>query len=1290
MLYLLVCLFTTVTLYPQKMITAEEKELLSALRKVNHYELLDLSYEELRKEVLNLVQQSATYIKALDEWKDALKTENTSVIKKAADKKEKIREKIENDFFKEKIKKACENTQKRFRDDLTVAQEQLKAADEFEQIKKREAVVVLEYKINRLKAACPILLDAKKRQQYDQQLLKPAEERDDYFMGVQRGIEDAMLYAPDKKILLNQIVGDLLSQIEIPGPAAKVFNQELAIRNISFLPIPAGPDVRYGLGFSGLIALNKFDVRLSVYLVRDIFGSFKFSFIVDLPKMYKISDLFPTFTKLDAFKFPQAKFIIASFEGLDQDGFYFKKGFNFGALLDLSGPLKLLDNLKNKAAKLKSLVFEAKPITLQGVIPLKLSQAEFTAKIPMYIGIDLREISVIPKTLSNVIQKVTSDDFELSIMPVTAKKAVGEGPEGERVTETVKPYIEILKAEQRVVKTAPGEEVQRNIGEKIIAEGIIQEGEVKRKVTTVGKVKTVASIPLGFKIQVETGIRITLGTQSEPLRINVLGSLVPISKDHPEGLLTVGGLVKGMLQLKWLAIGNAGISFDFDGALMPVAAAVGIPFTGIGIRGELDLGKQGDARATLGIAGGFSVSPSYIPVDLVLDVSGTNIRFANMISYASTLAAKAKLLKEPIPLERIPTLTLHKIWGYCAFKDTTIAGKQYRAGLGLQVETELFNRKAGIRLFINDKFRTYGWGYIPHINFNAKGKEIFRLSGLTADKGPRISFNFDPEKPLEGMFGLQGIVSLPTLGVRQKTDFSWQGFHLNADFETEVAGFSVLFGIRMNTKEGVERLSPYDELKREAEELLAAIDKTTPIYLAATKLMEAAASFERANRYQEARSRVDRAIRILSEAREKKPDLPQKLPYEVAVRAQGVTIAQYENIKSILVDLLQLFKKAQDMLKQDTVAYRAALMQQRRAMGEYKALPQTIENIRRDLIREFQTKAAKTITLPPKEGESQLEEEKKVTSPLDVNIVAKLLEIELPKAILPKVEAILEKLQFAKNVLVELVGGVLGGDYLAKKREIETDPTKKWKKLYVKFGFKGDFATFLNKHAVTTLRKVNENAAKKLDQLSKKMAELQAKAVGSVDKEIDQVKASLAQKKQEIATLQAECQSLAATKRIKCRARIAAQKAIIAKKKLYLNTLLKPGKQVVTGVTRAAATVTKELARSKALIKATEAIFGGTATALEMLAKGLNFFNVTEVLGEYSWDDMQALKLPRLVRFVARIDLPGMPMDVVLSDLQFDFKNPAQSAAQIVTGILTSFIENQQNKYISRAVELAR
>lgn len=575
-----------------------------------------------------------------------------------------------------------------------------------------------------LDMACSTLSDPNTRKAYDTQ--RKTRGNEEVMGGISQSVKSVV---KDSDVLVVSILGDVLSNIPIPDAAGTVFNQKLAMRNMQIIPGPTGFNVRTGLGFTGTMFFNNFAVRGTVYVVEDRNRKLQYSLIMELPDHYKISSMFPAFKKLDALSLPKASFALSSFSYYAPAGFEIKEGFNFIGTLDLTGPLSILNKLKDQAKKLKSVIVRSEPIYFKGVIPRDIKKTSFSATIPLRIGVDLTKIPDMPQSITKIFKEVTSDDIVLSLMA-----------------------------------------------------------------------------PL-LKFSIEGGIRLVLATQPEPIRLSAFGIVEPTS-------FSLGMRMRNMLELKWFALGNAGVQLDFDEALLPAAAVFGIPFTGIGLNGQVDLGKKGEARATLNLAAGARISSGKLP-DLVFDAEAKNIRLENIINLASQIAVRTKIAKKEIPVANLPKIDIERLHGYLALADTRIAQKEYRAGFSLEVDTFIVKHRAGFSLdFKHTAGRIGGEGYISNIDVKAKGKPIFSITGppfsTKAGKmveGPKIFFDFDLTKPVEGRFGLDGSFEVPAIGLRQDTHFLWQGWLLDTRFETKYAGFTVLFGATVNLKSQAVELS---------------------------------------------------------------------------------------------------------------------------------------------------------------------------------------------------------------------------------------------------------------------------------------------------------------------------------------------------------------------------------------------------------------------------------------------------------------------------------------------------
>ncbi len=594
-----------------------------------------------------------------------------------------------------------------------------KPADQKKRLDLDAEIKELEKKIANTNLVCGVLKDSKQKKEYDKKLSESKKKKG---TGIFGDIKDIINYATkDADVLLINILGDVLGKIPIPDAAGKVFNQNLAMRNMKIVKGPSG--VRTGLGFTGTMFFNKFAVQATVYVMEDQAKKMQYSLIMELPEHYKISSMFPSFKKLDKLSLPRGSFVLSTTSYYAPAGFGVKPGFNFIATLDLTGPLSILNKIKDQAKKLKSVVVRSEPIFFRGVIPRDIKKVEFSATIPMYIGVDFAKIAKMPKSIKNIFKEITTDDFVFAV-------------------------------------TAPQ-----------------------------------------LKFTVEGGVRIVLATQPDPIRLSMFGIVEPAS-------VSLGMRMRNMLELKWFALGNAGIQLDFDEALLPVAAVFGIPFTGIGLNGQVDIGKAGEARAILNLAGGVRVASTHIP-DIVFDAEAKNIRFANIINLASKIAVKTKIAKREIPVGNLPTINIERLRGYLSLEDTRIAQKEYPAGFALEVDTLIMKKRAGFSIdFKHTAGTVSGEGYISNLDVKAKGKNIFTLTGppfvTKAGKevaGPKIIFDFDVKHPTKGMFGVDGIFEVPAIGLTQKTHFLWRGLSMEAAFETVYAGFTVLFEANINLGE---------------------------------------------------------------------------------------------------------------------------------------------------------------------------------------------------------------------------------------------------------------------------------------------------------------------------------------------------------------------------------------------------------------------------------------------------------------------------------------------------------
>lgn len=230
-------------------------------------------------------------------------------------------------------------------------------------------------------------------------------------------IKDEVNQTPkDADVQLFKIVGDFLGKVKLPPASNKIFNKNLAMRNMKILTaIPKDKFIRSGIGFTGSMSINKLQVVGTMYVLLDSSMRPQFSLSIELPKDYKISDLFPRFKKLDVLSLPKPKYTFTTVDYTDKDGNSMKQGLNFLATLDLSGPLDVLRSIKEQAKKLDSIIIKDEPVRFTGHIPYNVMNAKFGAVIPIRFGVDFTKIKKLPKSITDIFKEFTSDDFEFDI-----------------------------------------------------------------------------------------------------------------------------------------------------------------------------------------------------------------------------------------------------------------------------------------------------------------------------------------------------------------------------------------------------------------------------------------------------------------------------------------------------------------------------------------------------------------------------------------------------------------------------------------------------------------------------------------------------------------------------------------------------------------------------------------------------------------------------------------------------------------------------------------------------------
>lgn len=829
--------------------------------------------------------------------------------------------------------------------------------------------------------ACVILEDAKKRTAYDaldpKKQAKEVSTQKEMQKPAETDTEGVALDSIEKKkafiqkhisnnteFKLSEVLGDFSDILSIPGAAAAFYSKDWIVRNMKFVEAPKS---RKQLGFSGTLVIGGTSVEGTIYFMLDKNYKLQYSVIIDLPHGKKLSDIFSFFAPLNKLSLPEPKLIASTYAYREPGTQYdIKRGLTFNSSLALTGPLTLINDLKNKAKDLDSIIVRADPVRFYGFIPMDIKKAEFGAIIPLRLGIDFTKIPKLPSAFTKVFKELTTDDF--------------------------------------VFKMSLSPEV---------------------------------------KLGIEAGIRLVLGTQTDPIRLSAFGALDP-------NLLTLGMRMRNMLDLGIISVGEAGLQIDIDRNVVDISIAFGIPITGFGFNGRIGVGK-GRSRAVFDVAGALSIKSTGLP-DFVIDVNAANIQFAAIVELVLEMAHKAGFKEIHFPSDKMPEATIELAEGYLALEDVTIAGKEYKAGFALQLEMNLLGKRFGFSIDIQHKeLKGTGYGYLPPIDIKAGGKTVFLLSGpgidtagfTTEDRGASVQCTIDAKKPFKSSFKLGAVLEVPAIGLRQVVKFLLSKTRFRAYFETKFVGFTVRFNAKINptrpddfymnfsfkddfNKFISQKARPaIDALKRKSEAKLLAVDK---------KIREASDTINKAKR--SGVSKTDKEIAKTKAKIKKSKDRINQLKRKckkakwykktfVCAKVGGQIIAEGTKLAAYETYLHALLKPGKEVIK-GTVGLVAKATKE---LADAHVLKNTVQGILTGISRTlgFLARGESIFKVVEASGEFDTQDILHAKAPRLI-----LLRVEINIPTIPKKTITLRNLQFdfknpihsAEQIAKELVKGI--------------------------------------------------------------------------------------------------------------------------------------------------------------------------------------------------------------------------------------------------------------------------
>lgn len=288
-------------------------------------------------------------------------------------------------------------------------------------------------------------------------------------------------------------------------------------------------------------------------------------------------------------------------------------------------------------------------------------------------------------------------------------------------------------------------------------------------------------------ITLQSGMQVTLRALPKPLALQGFGTVNVTSTDF-----SIGGKLPNMIELNFVSIGDLGIELYSEAGARE--ALLGFPFTGIGLRGRINIGKPSDSRASLAAAGKLSSR------GLIFDIIGTHLNFTDLIQLLSQAATRAKVAK-PLPKGSVPTIVLNRVRGKFSPFGGSVAGRQVSTGMALEMDMTLFDKNFGVVADVDfDRMRFESKGWMPKTSLTLGNKLIMSLGGAgkdkrkgTADDGPYVHSVFDMKNPTAAAFVLSSDIEIPALKLAGMADLSYAFGKYVGTLESSAFGFGAAF-----------------------------------------------------------------------------------------------------------------------------------------------------------------------------------------------------------------------------------------------------------------------------------------------------------------------------------------------------------------------------------------------------------------------------------------------------------------------------------------------------------------
>lgn len=247
---------------------------------------------------------------------------------------------------------------------------------------------------------------------------------------------------------------NVLNVVPIPSQAELAF-KDLIIRNATYSDKADG--FKKGLSVRGTAMFHGAEVSVEVIavdLAQGVAGgsvamigipkvqaaptiSTGVSIIIEVPRGWRLSEMFDQFKKLNELQMPSGQLIVSTFDYYNSRlKALVKEGLTFVAHVELAGPLKQLEKLIQNLGKGLA-VTGSMQAYVQGFIPKNVDGAQFKVIMPAQFGIDFQKLyqAGVMKQPPKLIKQITTGDFIIDLTLPSLAMSAGAGIRFNLVTQ---------------------------------------------------------------------------------------------------------------------------------------------------------------------------------------------------------------------------------------------------------------------------------------------------------------------------------------------------------------------------------------------------------------------------------------------------------------------------------------------------------------------------------------------------------------------------------------------------------------------------------------------------------------------------------------------------------------------------------------------------------------------------------------------------------------------------------------------------------------------------------------